>query len=366
MSSEPKVSVCIITYNHVDYIEQALLSALTQRTNFEFEVIVSDDASTDGTAAVIRRVASRYPKLRTILHNKNLGGMGQENYLTVHNAARGEFVAHLDGDDFWLPGKLQKQLSVLERHPECAVAWHPMIAFDEAGHHHIIGDHGDLVRKLFGKDVVELGDAMVAYGVTGFHSSCMYRRSARTLHSYPLDRVLLDYRLSLSLLERGAGYHMKQPLGCYRAFHDDSATRGGRDLVGPGLFGALTDYSQSHAHLRPLIAAHCVASFVSRSRFQTRLVKLLLSRIRTAARREQKLATEPATVRRKISLKGHVFGQWRYSLNSLRLLRLGLEQKRLPGPQSIVRALRVASYLGRSKVSKSRFPSRKYGQAAKG
>lgn len=360
MTTSPKVSVCIITYNHGKYIEQALLSALTQRTNFEFEVIVSDDASTDETLQVIRKVAARYPQLRVMAHPQNLGGSGGENYLAVHNEARGEYVAHLDGDDFWLPGKLQAQANVLDAHPEYAVAWHPLIAFDEAGSHYIIGDHGDLVRTLFRKDYVELPDAMLAYGITGYHSSCMYRRDARSLFEYPITRLLLDYRISLSLLERGAGYHMKRPLGCYRAFHDSSATRGGRDLVGPGLLHALSDYAGSHPELRRLIAAHCAASFFNRTRFQARLVGILLSRLAGRSKTASGGAAKQL-LQGNISLERRLLGQLRYAANSLNILGLGARQAVLPEFGGVRRAVNVTTYLGRQKQAKPGFFQKRYG-----
>jgi glycosyltransferase involved in cell wall biosynthesis len=373
MSDTPKVSVCIVTYNHQNYIEQALLSALTQRTKFEFEVIVGDDASTDGTVAVIKKVAARFPNLRVIAHPRNVGV--KDNYLSVHNSARGEYVAHLDGDDYWLPGKLQAQVACLEAHPECAVAWHPMITFDERGLHHIVGDHGELLRKSLGKDYVELKDAVAAYGITGYHSSLMYRRSARTLFEYSASRFLIDYRLSLSLLESGAGYHMRRPFGCYRAFHDHSATRGGTDVVGPGLLLTLSDYAASHPHLKPQIVAHCLSVFFRRGRFQARLVGLLLTRLGQLGKRLAPLGNgaapatdDPSAVEAKrifhdnISLKHRLVGQYRFFANSTRFISFGLRQKTAPSLQDAVRAFRVGAYLSRPVEPKAGFFEKKYGE----
>ena len=370
-TTAPKVSVCIVTYNHEDYIEQALLSALTQRTDFETEVIVGDDASTDGTVAVINRVAARFPQLRVIAHPKNVGV--KDNYLSVHNSARGELVAHLDGDDYWLPGKLQAQVNCLERHPECAVAWHPVITFDEVGMHYIVGDHGALLRASLRKEYVELKDAIAAYGITGFHSSLMYRRSARTLYEYSASKFLIDYRLSLSLLQSGAGYHMRRPLGCYRAFHDHSATRGGTDFVGPGLLLTLRDYASSHPELKPQIVAHCLSVFLRRCRFQAHLAGLLLSRIEQAAKARMRAMhrTEAVSVAPKeagkifhdnITLKHRLLGQYRYLANSAKLLTFGLGLRTPPSINDAVRAMQVGAYLARQKHAKPGFFDKKYGE----
>lgn len=353
--NQPRVSVCIVTYNHENYIEQALVSALTQRTKFEFEVIVGDDGSKDGTLAAIRRVAAKFPQLRVIAQPKNIGVT--ENYLAVHGAARGEYVAHLDGDDFWLPGKLQAQVEVLDAHPECSVAWHPMIAFDERGMHYIIGDHGALVRRLLQKDSFELSDAILAYSIAGFHSACMYRRNARTLFQYS-HPFLIDYRLTLSFLERGAGYHMRRPLGCYRAFHDQSATRGGTDFVGPGLLRTLAEYSASHPELRPRIASHCVAAVIRRTRFQTYLASLLVSRI---VKERSHTATGARPIfHDNISLRRRLVGQWHYATNTARFVWFGVSQGVLPRLHETMVAVRVNTYQSRPHKAKGGFFERKY------
>lgn len=353
----PRVSVCIVTYNHEKYIENALLSALTQRTKFDFEVIVGDDGSTDGTLAAIRRVAERFPNLRVIAHPKNIGVT--DNYLSVHDSAQGEYVAHLDGDDFWLPDKLQAQVDVLDARPECAVAWHPLIAFDETGAHYIVGDHGKLLRELLKKPYIELSDALIAYGVTGYHSSCMYRRSARTLFAYS-HPFLIDYRLSLSFLESGAGYHMKRPYGCYRAFHDQSATRGGKDFVGPGILRTLREYRRTHPELRRKIAAHTAVTLANRTRFQGRLVNLLFSRLlkRSVASGGSGAATP--LYHGNMSLKARLKSQAEYFTNSLRFAEFALEQGTLPPMEEMMIAFRVGSYLSREKSPKPDFFEKRY------
>jgi glycosyltransferase involved in cell wall biosynthesis len=123
----PKVSVCIITYNHKDFIERCLESLAQQQTNFSFEIIVSDDCSTDGSQEIIKRVAQKYPHLiRVFLHEKNMGNGGGNNYMFLHQQAEGTYIAHLDGDDYALPGKLQVQHDYLDQNPGCNVVWHRM------------------------------------------------------------------------------------------------------------------------------------------------------------------------------------------------------------------------------------------------
>lgn len=105
------VSVCINTYNHADYIQQCVISVCEQETDFRFEVIVGDDASTDGTSEILKNLATIYNNLILLIHQKNTGG--SHNYIETNKMAKGVFVAYIDGDDYWLQGKLKKQYDFL-------------------------------------------------------------------------------------------------------------------------------------------------------------------------------------------------------------------------------------------------------------
>src|SRR6266480_3387289 len=125
----PKVSVCVVTYNQNQYIRRCLQNIVDQETDFDFEVIVADDCSTDGTRAIVQEFADRYPKLmRPILNPKNLGPF--QNYRHAHQAALGDYVAHIDGDDSACRGKLVKQKRYLDRHQDCVLVAHRMSIWD--------------------------------------------------------------------------------------------------------------------------------------------------------------------------------------------------------------------------------------------
>ena len=124
---EPKVSVLCTAYNHEAYIAQALESFVSQRTTFPFEVLVTDDASTDGTAAVIRDYAARYPEIiRPFLMEENQLSQGVNLYETVlFPNARGEYFAECEGDDYWTdPDKLQLQVEFLDARPAYTACVH--------------------------------------------------------------------------------------------------------------------------------------------------------------------------------------------------------------------------------------------------
>jgi glycosyltransferase involved in cell wall biosynthesis len=207
----PKVSVCIIAYNQAKFIRQCLDSVIAQRTNFPFEVVVGDDASTDGTREIIADYASRYPHtVRALLHKTNIGG-GVQNYLSVHAAARGIYVAHVDGDDFCLPGKLQYQADILDSDPSCNIVFHRVLALlpDGALHEGGLWNVANLESRRFDRA------ALLRLMALGVHSSKMYRRPKQEVKepSFPL----LDYFLHVEHVGLGvARFTGTKPLGVHR------------------------------------------------------------------------------------------------------------------------------------------------------
>lgn len=112
----PRVSICMITYNHERWIRQAIESVLIQDLQ-DVEVVVGDDASTDGTLAIVRELAARDSRVRPLSADSNMGG--KKNFVRTYEACRGEFLCALDGDDFFTnPTKLSVQVRMLEEHPE--------------------------------------------------------------------------------------------------------------------------------------------------------------------------------------------------------------------------------------------------------
>jgi glycosyltransferase involved in cell wall biosynthesis len=206
----PKVSVCVITYNQEKYIRQCLQSIVDQETDFEFEVLVGDDCSTDGTRGIVREFAERYPEIvKPIYQEKNIGG-GFHNYLTVHRAARGEYIAHIDGDDLMLPNKIQKQADYLDQNPGCTVVWHRVNFFDDSGNF-FPGEDYDY--SMFPNGVVTFSAAL-SLGSVAIHSSTMYRKTARK--TVNPEFPTLDLFFSWEFLSSGWGMILDDVLGAYR------------------------------------------------------------------------------------------------------------------------------------------------------
>jgi len=130
------VTVCCTTYNHESYVSEAIEGFLIQETEFPFEIIIHDDASTDGTAAIILEYAERYPRLiRTIIQTENqYSKAGLINPRFVFPMATGKYLALCEGDDYWTDRrKLQKQVTFLENNPDYVITYSDCQPFDENG-----------------------------------------------------------------------------------------------------------------------------------------------------------------------------------------------------------------------------------------
>ena len=132
----PLVSVICTTYNHSAYIRQCLEGIMMQKTNFSFEVLVHDDASTDNTADIVREFEERYPDiLYPIYQKENQYSRGIKiGQAFLYPRARGKYIAECEGDDYWTdPLKLQKQVDFMEAHPAYSMCFHKVEIKNELG-----------------------------------------------------------------------------------------------------------------------------------------------------------------------------------------------------------------------------------------
>ncbi len=220
--SAPKVSVCVMTYNQERFIGECLESVVTQATTFDFEIIVADDASTDRTAAIVRDYEARYPgKLRGVIHPNNVGV--KANYLSAHDAARGEYVAHVDGDDILLPGKLQRQADFLDAHPACAFVGSNGVLFstlDDGGHR-----FEGYTNPAPHPSVMDFDRFVERNGFLFVHSSKMYRR-ALSPNLSGVERFI-DVNLHVLQAAHGDVGYLHEPLVKYRVNAGMSVGRDG-------------------------------------------------------------------------------------------------------------------------------------------
>jgi len=135
-----KVTVSLITYNHAPFIAQAIESVLMQQTSFDFELLIGEDDSSDGTRQIVTGYQAKYPaRIRLFLNDRknvicvNGKPTGLWNFANNIRNSHGEYIALLDGDDYWAsPLKLQKQVDFLEHNRDCALCFHNVRILDEA------------------------------------------------------------------------------------------------------------------------------------------------------------------------------------------------------------------------------------------
>jgi glycosyltransferase involved in cell wall biosynthesis len=132
VEQKPLVSVCVMTYQHVNYIKDCLEGILIQQTDFPFEILLGEDESTDGTREICLEYAKKYPnKIRLFLHHRennikiNGNPTGRFNLLYSFFKAKGKYIALCEGDDYWTdPLKLQKQAEFMDENEDCNLSYH--------------------------------------------------------------------------------------------------------------------------------------------------------------------------------------------------------------------------------------------------
>lgn len=206
-----KVSVLVMTHNHEPFIAQALESVLMQQTSFQFEILITEDYSTDRTREIVSAYGKRYPhKIRLLLSTKNL----RSNYVVVRGllAAQGEYVALLDGDDYWTdPQKLQLQSDFLDDHPECALCFHnALVIHEDSAREPWLWTPSDQPSITTIKDMW-----MGNYIAT---CSAMLRRSIVPEYPswYNAMFPVTDWPLYLMFAEHGSIGYIARPMGVYR------------------------------------------------------------------------------------------------------------------------------------------------------
>ena len=244
------VSVCVVTFNHERYIRDCLMSVITQCSDVSLEILVGDDHSEDGTSAIIEALANEFPHLiRHFYHMERLG-WGSKNYHFLIGKARGKFVAHLDGDDFWLPGKLAAQVCFMEQHPDCPAVYSNTV---------VIHDDGILFGVFNNTQPSRIDiNYLLRRGNFINHSSMLYRASLREA-LLTLQTPFLDYCIHLRHARHGAIGYLNQTLVGYRVNSSSSIIVHANDNVRRLYWKALLDVPHNSVNLDDL--ASSIAEF---------------------------------------------------------------------------------------------------------
>ena len=210
------VSIQCITFNHKDYLAQALDSFLMQNTSFEFEVIVHDDCSTDGTTEILRDYAAKYPdRIRPLYEVENqwkLTGM-KPVFSKMTHMSRGKYIAYCEGDDFWQdPLKLQKQVDAMEGQPGASLCYTGFQVVDNNGTPFFHEGYEKWNKEgLSGEIFFELLRHNFILTPT-----TLYRKDVFMSPIYLNTPLRLDYFAFLSAAAIGTAVYLPERTACYR------------------------------------------------------------------------------------------------------------------------------------------------------
>ena len=221
-NEKPLVSVCCVTYNHQKYIEEAIKGFLMQETDFPFEIIIHDDASTDNTTAIVRDYAEKYPQIiKTIIQKENQYSKGTRVFSFIFEIAQGDYMALCDADDYWTdPQKLQIQASKMKEHPECHISFHAV--------KEVNGEDGSLYPNPRCKHHEEeqiFDPATVVAGGGSFMqtpSIMMHRDIIENLPDFYHTAPTEDYIFQLLGSLNGGALYINKVMGVYRVGSDGS------------------------------------------------------------------------------------------------------------------------------------------------
>ncbi|EMB17751.1 glycosyltransferase [Rhodopirellula europaea] len=212
-SERPKVSVCCITYNHRKFIEQCIAGILTQETDFRVEILIHDDASTDGTSQIVRRYAEQYPHLiKCICQEVNQYSKGERAFPRLIAQSKGDYIAFCEGDDFWnCSRKLQDQAKFLAENQEYAICFHDTDMVDEDGK--LIS--GSLLDRAVAETPVYTAEDIIGGKQIPTLSAMFVNRPIRFVRQYFSITNEDNYIFSM-LSEYGNAYKIEGNRGSYR------------------------------------------------------------------------------------------------------------------------------------------------------
>ena len=204
-----KVSVCMISYNQSLYIDKAIEGVMAQKTNFDYELIIGDDCSTDGTQLIIQKYKKLYPnKIKILPREKNMGMMN--NFISVLEECKGKYVAICEGDDYWIePLKIQKQVDFLDENPNFSVCFSKV--YEQIGNEiKLSTNYSWNEEKTF--DINELSKNNFIYTVSVLYRNGLVDKFPDWFQKSPIG----DYVLHMLNAKKGLLKYFPDPMVVYR------------------------------------------------------------------------------------------------------------------------------------------------------
>ena len=209
------VTVQTITFNQERYIRQCLEGIVKQQTNFRFEAIIHDDASTDNTVKIILEYAEKYPDIiKPIIETENQYSKfdGSLARIMLENT-KGKYYAVCEGDDYWIdPLKLQKQFDYMESHPQCSMCFHPVYDLLPTGEKK--EDKPKVIKDIYGVD-----DVIMEAGALIRLASTFYRTDFLMTEGYPdfwIKAPIGDYPSTMYYASKGQIGFINDMMSVYR------------------------------------------------------------------------------------------------------------------------------------------------------
>lgn len=203
-----KVSVAMTTFNHERYISQAIDSVLIQDTNFDYELVIAEDCSTDKTREIVLDYQSRYPeKIKLILQENNVGP--NRNGLDALRTCKGQYISILDGDDFWTsPKKLKILADFLDNNKEFVICFHNLqVVYENCNKAQHLSNYNQ-------KEITTIKDlAQKNYIYT---ASCMFRNGLVDYPEWFCKSPIGDWIIHLLHARHGKIKFIDEVMGVYR------------------------------------------------------------------------------------------------------------------------------------------------------
>lgn len=216
MAVNDVLTVCLITYNHDQYVAQAIDSILMQKTNFDWKLVIADDCSKDNTREILKRYQQKYPeKIHLILQEKNVGPA--TNFIQLITYPNSKYIAYLEGDDYWIDeNKLQKQVDFLEQNDDYVI--------HSSGARFI--KNGMLTEETIGFEKESKSFVISDFFRNNNLVSCtiMYRNVLKEFPDFYKEMAFGDWFLYILLMHKtnGKSYRLNENFSAYR-IHNTSA-----------------------------------------------------------------------------------------------------------------------------------------------
>lgn len=219
------VSIHCLAYNQEQFIAEAIESFLMQQTNFKFEILIHDDASTDRTPEIIKEYELKYPELiKPIYQSENqyskVNSINIINQINL-NRAKGKYIAVCEGDDYWIdPYKLQKQVEYMEKNPDCSLCVHSGHIVTADKKTRLSSKRPSKKNKVFTvEEVIEGGGGLFLTNSMLFPKKYAIERPA-----YLQNAPVGDYSYAINLALMGKVYYIDELMSAYRVGHSGTWT----------------------------------------------------------------------------------------------------------------------------------------------